>query len=420
MPKIIDNHWNGLSFNDLISLAQTHGTPLYLYDVTAVNKRITDIQEHLNNQVKVYYAVKANPNLELLRSIQGVADGFDISSGGELNQLSLLDVEPQSISFAGPAKTESELHAAIEHRVGFISVESLVELNRIIRICESNKLTANIGLRINPLLMNRKFGLKMGGKPIQFGVDEEELTAIYKLIIEKKDYLEFRGVHVYAGSQCFDSAGIVDGVKNTLRIVAQLELDSGLFCRKINLGGGFGVSHGKESEQLDLQELATTLNPVLEHFIADTEEKREIILELGRYLTADAGIYITQIVSNKNSRGKSFYIVDGGLNHHLSAAGTFGTPLRSNFPARNLTRPDAHRVKCSIAGPSCNPTDLLGIDIDLEAAEIDDFICVFKSGSYGFTASPLLFLGRDTPVELVRRDNEIVVGRKRYSMTDFN
>lgn len=420
MPKLSHNNWNGIGFDELITLSKTHGTPLYLYDATAVNQKITDIQENLNYQVKVYYAVKANPNLELLRSIQGVADGFDISSGGELTQLSLLDVEPLTISFAGPAKTESELHTAIKYGVGFISVESLVELKRIIRICEHNKLTANIGLRINPLLMNRKFGLKMGGKPVQFGIDEEELTAIYKLIIEKKEYLEFRGVHVYAGSQCFDSEGIVDGVSNTLRIVTQLELDSGLFCRKINLGGGFGVSHGKESDQLDLQELAATLNPVLGRFISDSEEKREIIFELGRYLTADAGIYITQIVSNKDSRGKSFYIVDGGLNHHLSAAGTFGTPLRSNFPVRNLTRPDAPCVKCSIAGPSCNPTDLLGIDIDLEAADIDDFICVFKSGSYGFTASPLLFLGRDTPLELVRHDNEIVVGRRRFSMTDFN
>ena len=137
-------------------------------------------------------------------------------------------------------------------------------------------------------------------------------------------------------------------------------------------------------------------------------------------LTADTGIYVTRVVAGKLSRGKTFVACDGGLNHHLAAAGTFGAALRGNFPLRNLTSPTAAPVACNVAGPSCNPTDLLGIDVRIAEPREGDLLGVLMSGSYGLTASPLLFLGRPTPVELVRCDGEIVVGRRSHPMTDFN
>jgi diaminopimelate decarboxylase len=162
------------------------------------------------------------------------------------------------------------------------------------------------------------------------------------------------------------------------------------------------------------------LTPILRDFHDSSASERKIVFELGRFLTAIAGLYVVRVVSHKESRGKTFYMVDGGLHHHLAAAGTFGTSLRSNYAVRNLSQPDAPMVACSLAGPSCNPTDLLGIDVALPRPGLGNLIGVLKSGSYGFTASPLLFLGRRTPPELVRHNGRIVLGRRPFSMQDFN
>jgi diaminopimelate decarboxylase len=213
---------------------------------------------------------------------------------------------------------------------------------------------------------------------------------------------------------------VLDGVQNTFRLVREVERLTGEICEVVNLGGGFGVAHGERDRELDLDALSRLLVPVLRDFQATMPAPRQIIFELGRFLTANAGIYVTRVVSSKDSRGTRFVVVDGGLHHHLAAAGTFGAALRSNYPLRNVSRPDAPQTLCSIAGPSCNPTDLLGIDVELARPEHGDQIAVLKSGSYGYTASPLLFLGRPTPAELVLDRGKILLGRRSRSMLDFN
>jgi diaminopimelate decarboxylase len=262
--------------------------------------------------------------------------------------------------------------------------------------------------------------MKMGGRPVQFGIDEEELDAAVVEVAANREHLSFRGIHVYAGSQCFDPAGVVEGVTDTLRIATSVESRLGQACAVVNLGGGFGVSHTEDGRELDVLAAGRGLVPALRAFAGQPGGPRKVFFELGRYLTADAGLYVCRVLSRKVSRGKTFYVVDGGLHHHLAAAGTFGAALRSNFMLRNLTRPEAPMTRCSIAGPSCNPTDLLGVDVDLATAEEGDLVGVLKSGSYGLTASPVLFLGRPTAVELVRSDGRVSVGRSRHTLLDLN
>jgi diaminopimelate decarboxylase len=211
----------------------------------------------------------------------------------------------------------------------------------------------------------------------------------------------------------------VEATRNALRIARELEQRSGLRCTKINLGGGFGVAHAEERRELDLALLAQQLVPVLASHRSAAPDC-DLIFELGRFITAEAGIYVIRVVSGKQSRGKTFVACDGGLNHHLAAAGTFGAALRGNFPLRNLTRPDAAPIACQIAGPSCNPTDLLGVDVRVAEPHEGDLLGVLMSGSYGLTASPVLFLGRPTPVELVRCDAVTIVGRRSHPVADFN
>jgi len=412
--------WADLPLDQWESLASQYGTPFYLYDADAVRRKVRDVRDALQGQAQVYYAVKANPNLALLRALVTHADGVDISSGGELVQAQLAGFDPACMSFAGPAKTTDELEAAIRAGVGCISMESIREIDACAALAKRIGVRAKVALRVNPLLLNRAFGMKMGGKAVQFGIDEEALPDAENRVTTQIEWLDFRGIHVYIGSQCFDPQGIAEATQNALRIAREVEQRSGLQCVKINLGGGFGVSHGEEHRELDLEALSTLLVPILQSFRDSVPFQCALIFELGRFLTAESGIYVTRVISRKQSRGKVFLACDGGLNHHLAAAGTFGATMRGNFALLNLSNPTAPAVKCSLAGPSCNPTDLLGVDALLPEPAEGDLIGVAMSGSYGLTASPILFLGRDTPAELVRADGVVLVGRRRHSIGDFN
>jgi diaminopimelate decarboxylase len=420
MGSHIEEGWHGTSRAELHTLAERYSTPYFLYNVDEIARRIELVRQSIKGLAEIYYAVKANPNLQILRRLRDVADGLDVSSGGELRQACMAGFPMSKVSFAGPAKTQAELTESIEHGVGCISIESLRELTDCIQLSRRIGRKANIVVRVNPQVVNRAFGMKMGGKPVQFGVDEEDLNPVLDCLRSSTEAVEFRGIHIYAGSQCFEGAGILAGMENCLSIASRIESRTGMQCTTINLGGGFGASHTEEERELDVVSLGADLIPVLQEFLNSSQIKRRIIFELGRFLTADAGIYVARVIGSKESRGKKFYMVDGGLHHHLAAAGSFGAVMRANYLLRNLSRPTAETVRCSIAGPSCNPTDLLGIDVELPKPQIGDLIGVLKSGSYGFTASPLLFLGRQTPAELICERGEVSLARAPRTMVDFN
>jgi len=412
--------WRQIGTDAYGELAAEHGTPFYLYDADVLVARVERVRGAFDGLASVVYAVKTNPNLELLRAIREQVDGLDVSSGGELEQAALAGYDPSTVSFAGPAKTLAELRRSVELGVGLISVESPRELEALAEIASELGSRANVSVRVNPELTIRSFGLKMGGKPIQFGIDEEELAGALDFVRRHDEALAFRGLHVYAGSQSFDPADVAAGVRNTLRLVEEAERGTGLRCAAVNFGGGFGVSHGEEEREFDVDALARELLPTLREFRDASGTPRELIFELGRYLAADAGLYVTRVIGTKRSRGKQYVLVDGGLHHHLPAAGMFGVGLRSNYVLDNLSREQAPRIRCHVAGPLCNPSDLLGVDVELAQPEPGDLIGVLKSGSYAFSSSPLLFLGRPTPAELIRRDGEIVLGRRSRTMTEFN
>lgn len=401
------------------ALADEFGTPFYLFDGDRVAQRVQMVKEALGGYAGVYYAVKANPNLGLLRAVHEAVDGVDISSGGEQLQATMAGYDPENMSFAGPAKTEVELEAAIAAGVGCISVESLREIDACAGLAARLGKPARILLRVNPNQVHRAYGLKMGGRAVQFGIDEDQMPEAERRVLSHGSHLLCRGLHSYVGSQCFDVAGALDATATALRLAQDFERRTGLPCRKLNLGGGFGVAQSGQKRELQLAELSPNLRQMLSDFRGG-RDGCEIFFELGRFITAEAGIYVTRVVDIKSSRNTRFLVCDGGLNHQLAAAGTFGAALRGNFPLLNLSLPGADTAVFNVAGPSCNPTDLLGVQVTLAQPQLGDLLGVAMSGAYGLTASPLLFLGRDTPVELVRRNGEVVVGRRGHKLTDFN
>lgn len=413
---------NGKSYLRQICLediAHQYGTPFYLYDLDEIFEKIKDIRNAFGRNIKLYYAIKANSNLEILKAIREKVDGLDISSYGEMEQSLLAGYSPQQLSFAGPGKTYEELEKAIKSEVGIISVESLREMEDIKKISLSIHKEVNIALRINPTLLIKEFAIKMGGQATQFGIDEEKLDVAVAYLRENGSHFNFKGIHVYSGTQCLNEEALVRNVDNVLEIAKSLEDEYDLECAWINLGGGFGVSY-HDSQKLSIETIAEGVKKAIQNYNRFTKGNPNFIFELGRYLLTEAGIYVAKVISYKESRGKLYFVLDGGMNHHLAASGNFGQILKRNFMVKNLTNPNDKTVSCNLVGPLCTTLDILGRDIAVESPRVGDAIAFLNSGSYGFTSSPLLFLGHETPIELLVTDNQVRIIRDRKKLTESN
>ncbi|GLI39246.1 diaminopimelate decarboxylase [Geobacter hydrogenophilus] len=382
-------------------LAERYGTPFYLYDLETVKGKCAAIRKAFGDSLELLYAVKANPNRELLMAMRGEVEGLDIASAGELDRALEAGYNAGCISFAGPGKTREELRRSLEAGVGCISVESLRELHDLRDLVRAGAPRASILVRVNPQLLIKDFAVKMGGKASQFGIDEEELPSALDFIKANADAFDFKGIHIYAGTQCLNEESLAQNLANTLAIAARVTTDYGMECRVINIGGGLGVSYYEEHPGLDLEKLSTLFRAEFDRYRESTGTKPRILMELGRFLVAEAGIYVTRVVSEKLSRGEQFYVLDGGMNHHLSASGNLGMTIRKNYLVRNFSRPGAERQTCTLVGPLCTPLDLMGKAVSVAAPEVGDLIGFLNSGSYGYSASPLFFLGHGEPCELL-------------------
>ena len=403
----------------LEDVARQYGTPFYLYDLNTIYEKIQGFRDAFGDYVKLYYAIKANSNLELIRAMREKVDGLDISSYGEMEQSLLAGFSPQQLSFAGPGKTYEELKQAIMKGIGIVSVESIREMEDIRKIASELNTKVDIALRINPTLLIKEFAIKMGGQATQFGIDEEKLDGAVTYLRENEAHFNLKGIHVYSGTQCMNEQSLIRNVENVLEIAQHLEVENELDFSWINLGGGFGVSY-HDNQKLDIGGIAAGTKKAIEKYRSARKGNPTLLFELGRYLVTDAGIYATQIISHKESRGKSYYILDGGMNHHLAASGNFGQIIKKNFTVKNLSNPDGEIKACNLVGPLCTTIDIVGRNISVESPRVGDTIAVLKSGSYGFTSSPLFFLGHETPMELVVENNTLRIIRRRKRLIDLN
>jgi len=413
---------NGKSYLREISfenIVHQFGTPFYLYDLNNIYEKIQMIRNHFGESIKLYYAIKANSNLEILKAIREKVDGLDISSSGEMEQSILAGYDSQKLSFAGPGKTYKELEKAIVNKIGIISVESLREMEDLRKISLGLNTKIDIAIRVNPTLLIKQFAIKMGGQATQFGIDEEKLDGAVAYLRENDSHFNFKGIHVYSGTQCLNEEALVKNVDNVLEIAKRLENEYNLECAWINMGGGFGVSY-HDNQKLDIEKIAEGVKKAIENYKRFTKGNPIFALELGRFLVTEAGIYVAKVVSHKESRGKLYFILDGGMNHHLAASGNFGQVLRKNFLVKNLSNPDGEVKNCNLVGPLCTTLDLMAKDIPVESPRVGDAIALLNSGSYGFTSSPLFFLGHETPVELLADGDEIEIIRNRKKLTGLN
>lgn len=394
---------------DLLEVCRKYPTPFYVYDIESVEDLINEIKKHLESDIKLYYAVKANPNREILKRVRQRVDGADISSGGELLHALQAGFPADSLSFAGPGKTDEDLWSAVRKEIGTISIESLNELRRVEAIAAHSGTKANVSLRINPSRMLKGFAMKMGGGSSQFGIDEEDCMRFFSVLKQSKN-CNFVGIHVYSGTQCLKAEVLLENFDNTMRMANNLIQKTDVRPKVINFGGGFGVPYFQKEDNLDYRAVCSTFSTMFGAFKKENNLSELIgILELGRFLMAESGVYVAKVIDVKKSRGKKYCVLDGGMNHHLPASGNFGQVIRRNFRMVNISNGDVKAVEpVTVVGPLCTAMDKLGDQVMIPKPEVGHYIGILNSGAYGYTASPLMFLSHKTPMELMVTENEVI------------
>ena len=380
-------------------LVDRYGSPLFVYSRSRIDARMDALRAAMPGRLAIHYAMKANPHPDVLRHMVARADGIDIASGGELARA--LDAGATNISFAGPGKRDAELETAIGAGVT-LNLESPNELRRalaISKVTKVTKVTPRLAVRVNPDFDLKGSGMKMGGGAKPFGMDPDlAVEGVGAILAAGADW---RGFHIYAGSQSLNEAALIEAQGQTLDLAARLAGRIGAPVPELNLGGGFGIPYFPGDTPLD----AGAIGSALADRFADLPEQlagTRFAIELGRYLVGEAGVYLTRIVDRKVSHGVTFLVTDGGLHHQLAASGNFGTVIRRNYPVAVASRFDSPATEnVTIVGCLCTPLDLLADNVELPRADVGDVVALFCAGAYGATASPAAFLSQGAATEIL-------------------
>ena len=401
------NSWPDLA--QLIEKATPRlSTPLYVYHPQVIRDRAQQLRQLFHNNLSLSYAVKANPNQFLLKEIDRQVDFFDVSSVGELQRVIDAGCSSERISFSGPAKRDFELERAIELDIAEIVIESVEEARRIDKLSRRLNKQQRVLIRLSPLQTPRHFAASMAGRATQFGIDEEcfetELPSIVQL-----PGLNIRGFHIYSGSNCLSAEAIIENFKMMLACFTRVRDICGIQPEKLILGAGFGLPYLATDTTLDVQKLASEINPLIKaHRQQDNLQHCQYTLELGRWLVGPAGVLLTSVVASKKSRGIAIRLCDAGFNNHLAAFGLMGSVIRRNWRIRNITNPDAVPETVNLVGPLCTSIDILAQNITLPAVRTGDILAIENSGAYGLTASPMDFISHPRPHEIAVLDNTVV------------
>ena len=374
-------------------------TPFFVYDRKLIDDRVRHLRRSLPSEVALHYAIKANPMPAVVQHLAQVVDGFDVASAREMRTALDTPMSVDNIAFAGPGKTSAELAQAIAAGVT-IEIESENELRRIAELASSSGRSPRIAVRVNPDFEVKGSGMRMGGGPQQFGIDAERIPEALHTLGGLG--LDFVGFHIFAGAQNLRAEIITESQTRIIDLVLSLSAHAPTPVRHVNIGGGFGIPYFPTDVPLDLAPIGANLKQLIAQRLHPALPQAKVIVELGRYIVGEAGLYVTRVIDRKESRGHVFLVTDGGLHHHLAPSGNFGQLIRRNYPVAIGNR--MHEVASetvSVVGCLCTPLDLLADKVSLPRAQIGDLAVVFQSGAYGATASPVHFLSHPIPPEIL-------------------
>lgn len=400
------------------ALVERYGSPLFAYDRSIIARKVRQVRAILPERFQLFYSIKANPNAAILKCLLEAGCGLEVASGGELTQALAAGCSPAEILFAGPGKTEAELDAAVRASIREVHVESLEEAKCLQRVARRHGRTMRVALRVNPL-GSQGGAMQMGGKASQFGIDEEELEPVLEEIAACSN-LHVDGVHMFMGTQILDAGTLIDQYRRCVDIARRVALRVGPL-RTIDFGGGWGTPYFSHEAELDLSLLGEGLASIDTLLAGDPLlSDAAAVLELGRFLVNEAGVYLCRVTRTKTSRGKFFAVADGGMHHHLAASGNLGQAIKRNYPVAVANKIGlASTRSADIVGPLCTPLDTLARGLSLPPIESGDLIAIFLSGAYARAASPLGFLSREAPCEVMVSQGHSDLIRRRGGAEDY-
>jgi diaminopimelate decarboxylase len=397
-------------------VAARFGTPVYVYDAGVLGGTYAGLRERLDKAISLFYSAKANPNVSICAVLASAGAGLEVSSLAELVTARWAGVNPAHIIFAGPGKSEPELRACAEQGIAAVVCESLDELAALDKLSGPGPAPRAL-LRVNPAFTTKGARLSMGGKPRQFGTDHEILLRSGP-VLRALRHVRVAGIHAYMGTRILDAAGILQNTSGILAAAEELSAELKFPLETVDIGGGLGIAYFDNEKDLDIDQVASGVNDAVAAFRTQHPEC-QVIMELGRYLVGRCGIYIVRVRYVKESKGEWFAVADGGMNHHMAAVGV-GSFARRNFPVRSVTRHgDLASQAYTITGPLCTPDDVLARRVALPEVRPGDLLAVERSGAYGPTASPGLFLSHGYPAEVLVADGVPHLVRRRDTVEDM-
>jgi len=397
---------------DVNEAADRFGTPMYIYAGDSIKAAVHDLKSALGDQVSVYYSIKANPSVAICDLIRSAGvDGAEIASSGELIAALHSGFGPSAIIFAGPGKTDEELAHAVQSKVGQINIESLNELNRVNTIAGSLGVVQRIGIRVNPETGDSGLGkIRTGGGAQKFGIDESRVVHAIRLA-DELGHVEFAGLHTMLGSQVLDADALLASCKNALHMAARVGSEANVRIESLNFGGGLGVPHTDDDPKFDIQSFGKELAILIENAKqSPVLTELRCMIEPGRVLVSEHGLYVSRIIDVKESVGQTFAILDGGIHQAL-------LPITANTYRIVIANRAEHgnQSPVSLGGPLCTSADQWRSEVQLPDVQVGDVVAMYNSGAYGLTASMNMFLSRGTPIEVLVRHGVCSVIRERWS-----
>jgi diaminopimelate decarboxylase len=392
----------------LAQVAACFGTPAYVYDVDELSKRYELLRTLFGAYFGISYAVKANPNIALLRNMLPHVATFDVSSFREFERALVAGCPAARITFSGPAKRPAEIHGAVALGLGELVLESVREAETADTVARKVGVVQPVLIRINPATGPRRFGVSFSGRASQFGFDEEVLGASIDRILECPN-LKLVGFHIFSGTNSLHVDAIAENFEIFIRLFRRATTHAGIEPRKLIFGSGFGIPYGGADAPLDVQAVAQAVAPAIAEMKQDVRLARaECVLEMGRWLVGPAGWLLTSVVNEKRSRGVDYRLCDAGFNNHLAACGMMGTVIRRNWLFANISNPAGAEQTYTLVGPLCTSIDVLASAIRLPEVRVGDVLAVENSGAYGLTASPSRFISHPEPAEVLLSRGEMI------------
>ena len=390
----------------LTQAADRFGTPAYVYFADRIAARAAQLDTDFGRWFRISYAVKTNPNLALLGWLRTKVPYLDVSSIGEVRRALAAGWKAADLSFTGPAKRDAELAEALAVGLGDIVLESLDEALVLNGLARDAGKTARVLVRLSPDRVPKGFGDHMAGRPSPFGIDVEEAEAILPQIAALPN-LQLDGFHIYSGTQSLKPEAVVENWQIFIAQFRRFCTLIGLVPKRLVFGSGLGIPHHAGDPALDTAAIAAAIAADLDALKAEPSfAKTELVLELGRHLVGEAGVFVTRVLRVKASRGSKVVLCDGGMNAHLAATGQFGMVLRRNYLMHRVGGGEPGE-KVDIHGPLCTSIDRLASAALMPPLVSGDLVAIYPSGAYGPTASPRGFISHPEPRELMVEGGQI-------------